>query len=71
MELGENAGLWEEEVALYLIALCYQSNNQGYKLKVKMEIGNLRRVRRRYKIGTPEYAICELTKAYDKVSTEC
>lgn len=57
MELGENSGLWEEEVALYLIALRYQSNNQGYKLKVKMGMGNLRRVRRRYKIGIPEYVI--------------
>lgn len=57
MELGENSGLGEDEVALYLIALRYQSNNQGYKLKVKMGMGNLRRVRRRYKIDIPEYVI--------------
>lgn len=57
MELGENSGLGEDEVALCLIALRYQSNNQGYKLKVKMGMGNLRRVRRRYKIDIPEYVI--------------
>lgn len=34
-DLRRYVWLWDDEVALCLIALCCQSNNQGHQLRVK------------------------------------